>query len=124
MNKDLLSLVQHELDQGGATDTAVFDLGAGSALADYIIVTSGTSTRHVASLAVRLADELKTQKKIVSTIEGLPDGNWVLVDGGDIIIHLFRPEVRAYYQIEELWAERAAEDAAEEPPLAAESALT
>jgi ribosome-associated protein len=106
MSKTLLSLIEAELNRGGALEIKIFHLSSESALADHMIVASGTSTRHVASLAERLALEVKKEAKINASIEGLREADWVLVDGGDVIVHLFRPEVRAYYNIEELWETR------------------
>lgn len=104
MNKEgLLEALQKELDEGSAFDVQTFFLGEDNSLADYLLIASGTSTRHVAALAERAAELLKKLGKIKTNIEGLKDANWVLVDGGDFIIHIFRPEVRDYYKIEELF---------------------
>ena len=98
-----LEIVKTCLDDGQAENVLHIALDPEAALADYMIIASGTSARHVSALAHRIAEHLKKQANIHSRIEGLPAGNWVLVDAGDIIVHIFRPEVRAYYQIEDIW---------------------
>lgn len=80
------------------------DLAGRSSLADAIVVATGRSVRHVASLAENLARRLKEAGYAKAHIEGLPQGDWVLVDAGDVIVHLFRDEVRAYYDLESMWA--------------------
>jgi len=96
-------MAQAALDEGGAQDVLTIPLKGKSLLADYMIIASGTSARQIAALAERLRKALKKHTKTRSHIEGLPDANWVIVDAGDVIIHLFRPEVRDYYRIEALW---------------------
>ena len=107
---DSLAIAKASLDAGGAQDIVSIAIKGQSSLADHMLIASGTSSRHVAALAERLMAQLKRQAKLSSKIEGLPDANWVLVDAGDIIIHIFRPEVRAYYQIEDLWRARQKRD--------------
>ncbi len=106
MSNTSLDTALHALDLGGAQDVQVFPLEKGSALADHMVVASGTSSRHVVGLAERAQLALKEKGFAAPAIEGQGDGNWVLVDGGDIIIHIFRPEVRDYYHIEDLWAKK------------------
>ena len=84
-------------------DIETIDLKDQSALADYMIVASGTSSRQVIALADKLRDRLSGYGYKDIRVEGQNDGNWVIVDAGDIIIHLFRPEVRDFYQIEKMW---------------------
>jgi ribosome-associated protein len=80
------------------------DLRGKSPLADAIVVASGRSQRHVAAMADRLLRTLKEHGFGRAQVEGLPQGDWVLIDAGDVIVHLFRPEVRAFYQIEKIWS--------------------
>ncbi len=100
-----LEIVKTCLDDGKAENILYIDLDQNIALADYIVVASGMNARHVIALAERCAEHLKKHAKINARIEGLPAGNWVLVDAGDIVVHIFRPEVRAYYQIEGIWSQ-------------------
>ena len=79
------------------------DLEGKSAIADYLIIATGTSQRQVASMAELLREELKKKGIQNIHIEGLPQGDWVLVDAGDIIVHLFRHEIRSYYNLEKMW---------------------
>ena len=80
------------------------DLAGRSSLCDALVVASGRSARHVASTAEHLARRLKEAGYGAARVEGLPQADWVLVDAGDVIVHLFRPEVRAYYDIEGMWS--------------------
>ncbi len=106
MTQSLLSITQTALEEGQALDVTFFHLTKEVALADIMVIASGTSSRHVAALAARVAQTLKKEAKLKTIIEGLPEANWVLVDGGDVIVHIFRPEVREYYKLEELWEKR------------------
>ena len=72
-------------------------------MADHMIVASGRSTRQVISLAQNIADKVKLKFDIISRTEGKEQGDWVLIDSGDVIIHIFRPEVREFYQLEKMW---------------------
>ncbi|MCY4447141.1 MAG: ribosome silencing factor [Rhodobacteraceae bacterium] len=92
------------LDDNLALDVVKIDLEGRSSIADYMVVASGRSKRQVQSLCEKLTTKLKHQLKIPIRTEGLESGDWVLIDANDIIIHLFRPEVREFYQIEKLWA--------------------
>ena len=87
-------------------DCVTIPLAGKSAIADYIVVLSGTSARHVVSICENMQERLK-QNQIVPRIEGKAQGDWVLVDAGDIIVHIFRPEVREFYQLEKMWLEGA-----------------
>ena len=91
------------LDDNLAQEIVEIDLRGKSTIADYMVVASGRSKRQVVSIADKLVEALKLVGKIKTTIEGKDGGDWVLLDAGDIIIHLFRPEVRNFYQIEKLW---------------------
>ncbi len=100
---DLRHLIEQSLDADKAVDIETIDLRNQSALADYIIVASGTSSRQVAALASRLHDRLKESGVSGVRIEGKEQSNWVVVDAGDIIVHVFRPEVREFYNLEKMW---------------------
>lgn len=100
---DLVALVTGQLDADKAEDILAIDLRGKSSLADHIVIASGTSTRQVAAMAEHLVEKLKANRYRVA-LEGMPQADWVLVDAGDIVIHLFRPEVRSYYNLERMWA--------------------
>lgn len=91
------------LDDDKAEDVVVIDLADKSSIADFMVVASGRSTRQVMTLADHLAEKLKTVLKHPISVEGKTHGDWVLVDGGDVIVHLFRPEVRSFYGLEKMW---------------------
>lgn len=93
------------LEDHKALDSKVLDLEGKTALAKYMIVASGTSQRHVSSMAGLLQEYLHQQGIKNVPVEGLEESHWVLLDGGDIIIHLFRPEVRLFYNLEKLWGD-------------------
>ena len=100
--EETLRLVLAELDEMKAEDTTTLDLRRKSSIADYMVVTSGRSNRHVGSVADRVMEKL--HKAGVSVrVEGMPHCDWVLIDEGDVIIHIFRPEVREFYQLEKMW---------------------
>jgi len=87
-----------------AEDTVTIDLTGKAAFADSMVVTSGRSNRHVGSIADRVLEGLKKAGISDSRVEGLPHCDWVLIDAGDVIVHVFRPEVRAFYDLEKMWA--------------------
>jgi ribosome-associated protein len=99
-------LILKSLDDGKAEDILDFDLRGHSSLADYIIVASGRSTRQVASLAENISKSLKAAGHKILHREGEGANDWVIVDTGDIIVHVLRPEVRAYYRLEDLWEKK------------------
>lgn len=90
------------LDDGKAEDIAIIDLRGKSSMADHMVIATGNSARHVGALADHLHDKLKALG-LHASVEGVPQCDWVLIDGGDIIIHLFRPEVRDFYNLEKMW---------------------
>jgi ribosome-associated protein len=100
----LKDLVCQSLDDDKAVDIQVIDLRDQSALADYIVVASGTSSRHITSMAEKLRERLAARGSKDVRTEGLGQANWVILDTGDIIVHLFRPEVREFYNIEKMWS--------------------
>lgn len=100
---NLKDSIVETLDENKAEEIEVIDLMGQTSLADYMIVASGTSTRQVAALAGKIAEKLEKTEHPVLRVEGLPAADWVVVDCGDVIVHLFRPEVRAFYGIEKMW---------------------
>ena len=100
----LLALVLKQLDDDQAQDVVTIDLAGKSSIADHMVIASGRSTRQVASMAQKLAEEVKKQGFGPSRLEGLPAADWVLIDAGDVVIHIFRPEVRSFYNLERMWA--------------------
>ena len=101
---ELQALVLAKLDDDKAEDVVSIDMQGRSPLADYVVVASGRSQRHVAAMADHLLRAFKDAGLGARPVEGLPNADWVLIDGGDVIVHLFRPEVRAFYQIEKIWS--------------------
>lgn len=99
----ILALVLQSLDDDQAQELVTIDLGGKSSIADYMVIASGRSTRQVAAMAQKLAERLKKAGFGSSRIEGLPAADWVLVDAGGVVIHLFRPEVRTFYNLERMW---------------------
>jgi ribosome-associated protein len=100
----LEEMILHRLDEDKAQDIVVIDLKDKSSVADTMIVASGRSHRHVGALADHLLRLLKDAGQGKARVEGLPHCDWVLIDAGDIIVHLFRPEVRSFYNIEKIWS--------------------
>ena len=100
----LHALVLQSLDDDQAVETVSIPLAGKSSIADHMVIASGRSTRQVASMAQKLAEKIKAQSGRSCRIEGLPAADWVLIDAGDVIIHLFRPEVRSFYNLERMWA--------------------
>jgi len=107
----LLDLAEKTLADGKAEDPVVIDLQGKSGIADYMVIATGRSQRQVVSLAERMLQALKENGHGRLAVEGLPHGDWVLIDAGDVIIHLFRPEVRAYYNLEKMWGATLSEPA-------------
>jgi ribosome-associated protein len=100
----LHKLVLSSLDDDQAVETVSIPLAGKSSIADYMVVASGRSTRQVASMANKLAEKIKAECGRTARVEGLPTADWVLIDAGDVIVHLFRPEVRSFYNLERMWA--------------------
>ncbi|MFN3460673.1 MAG: ribosome silencing factor [Oceanibaculum sp.] len=99
----LLAIVEKSLDDDKAENVIVIDLAGKSSFADYMVIASGRSSRQVSAIAEHLRERLKAAGVAQVGAEGLSQGDWVLIDGGDIVIHLFRPEVRAFYNLEKMW---------------------
>ena len=100
----LHALVMQLLDDDQAVDTITIPLAGKSSIADHMVIASGRSTRQVASMASKLVERIKGETGRPARVEGLPTADWVLIDAGDVIIHLFRPEVRSFYNLEKMWA--------------------
>ncbi|MFL6799976.1 MAG: ribosome silencing factor [Xanthobacteraceae bacterium] len=100
--EEILRLVLARLDDMKAEDTMTIDLTGKSSIADTMVVTSGRSNRHVGAIADRVREEL-AQVGARTRVEGVPHCDWVLIDAGDVIVHVFRPEVRAFYNLEKMW---------------------
>lgn len=97
-------LVLASLDDDQALDTISIPLEGKSSIADHMVIASGRSTRQVASMAQKLSERIKAELGRTARVEGLPAADWVLIDAGDVIVHLFRPEVRSFYNLERMWA--------------------
>jgi len=102
--EDLHKLVLQSLDDDQAQEVVTIPLTGKSNIADHMVIASGRSTRQVASMAVKLADKIKERFGRNVRIEGLPAADWVLIDADDVIVHIFRPEVRNFYNLERMWA--------------------
>jgi nicotinate (nicotinamide) nucleotide adenylyltransferase/ribosome silencing factor RsfS/YbeB/iojap len=100
---ELLALILQTLDDGKAEDVVTIDLGGKTTIADQMVIASGRSNRQVLALTERLEEALPRRNRL--SIEGKTQGDWVLIDAGDVIVHLFRPEIRAYYNLEKMWGE-------------------
>jgi ribosome-associated protein len=99
----LLEQILGSLDDDKAEDIVSIDLRGKSQMADYMVIATGRSTRQVVSIAEKLMDLLKQKHGIICKTEGRDQGDWVLIDAGDVIVHVFRPEVRDFYQLEKMW---------------------
>jgi ribosome-associated protein len=106
--QDVLAAVLASVDDDKAEDIVEIDLRGRSDVADYMVICSGRSTRQVAAIAEKLAERLKTTLGIHAKMEGKETADWVLLDAGDVIVHVFRPEVREFYQLEKMWQPGAA----------------
>ncbi len=100
---ELHAIVMQSLDDDQAQETVSIPLAGKSTIADHMVIASGRSSRQVASMAQKLAERIKQQTGRIARIEGLPTADWVLIDAGDVIVHLFRPEVRSFYNLERMW---------------------
>lgn len=100
-----LAAVLKSLDDDKAEDVVQIDLRGKSELGDYMVIASGRSSRQVSSMAEKLMERLKQDHDILCKVEGKGTGDWVLIDAGDVVVHLFRPEVREFYQLEKMWLE-------------------
>jgi len=101
----LSDVIVASLEADKAEDLLAIDLHGKSSIADVMILASGRSARHVSALADHLSQTIKERTGVAPKLEGMPNADWVLLDLGDIIVHLFRPEVRAFYNLEKIWAD-------------------
>lgn len=96
-----------ELDDNKAETVVTIDLTGKSDIADYMVIASGRSQRHVGAIADKIIRRLREEGHVRAKAEGMPACDWVLIDAEDVIVHLFRPEVRAFYNLERIWSETA-----------------
>ena len=101
--KMLLARILTSLNNDKAEDIVQIDLRGKSSIGDYMIIASGRSSRQVAAISEKLVDNIKQDFGRYSKVEGKGAGDWVLIDAGDIVVHVFRPEVREFYQLEKMW---------------------
>jgi len=106
----LLTTILSQLEDAKAEDIVTIDLNGKAVIADGMIVASGRSNRHVGAIADQLVEKLKGDGCKDLRIEGMPNADWVLVDAGDVIVHIFRPEVRSFYNLEKLWSDHAPDE--------------
>jgi ribosome-associated protein len=99
----LLAAILASLDDDKAEEVVTIDLRGRSDMADYMVICSGRSSRQVSAISEKLVDRLKQDHRRASKTEGKETGDWVLIDTGDVIVHVFRPEVRDFYQLEKMW---------------------
>ena len=97
-------MILASLDDAKAEDTTTIDLHGKTSIGDYMVVTCGRSNRHVGAVADRVLEDLEQAGVPDLRVEGMPHCDWVLIDAGDVIVHVFRPEVRAFYNLEKMWA--------------------
>ncbi|WP_244507485.1 ribosome silencing factor [Methylobacterium phyllostachyos] len=100
---NLKALALECLDEMKAEETIAIDLAGKTSLADTMIIASGRSQRHVGSIADKIIQEMKNRGFGNARVEGLPACDWVLIDAGDVLVHIFRPEVRGFYNLEKMW---------------------
>lgn len=100
----ILNLILARLDEDQAANTIQIDLHNKSTIADWMVVTSGRSNRHVNAIAEHVIESLRKSGAARVRVEGMPNCDWVLIDAGDVILHVFRPEVRSFYNLEKMWA--------------------
>ncbi len=106
----LLAVVLDCLDEAKAEDITTIDLQGKTSIADHMVVSSGRSQRHVGAVADQLLSRIKDEGFGKARVEGLPGCDWVLIDAGDVIVHIFRPEVRSFYNLEKLWSANTPDD--------------
>jgi len=99
----LHALILRQLDEDQAQELVSIPLAGVSSIADHMVIASGRSSRHVAAMAEKIAARIKQALHAPVRLEGLPTADWVLIDAGDVIVHLFRPEVRSFYNLERMW---------------------
>jgi ribosome-associated protein len=100
---DLVKIVEKSLDDDKAENVVVVDLQKKSSIADYMVIATGRNSRQLAAMASHLDEKLARAGVKRIAIEGMTQGDWVLLDGGDVIVHMFRPEIRGFYNLEKMW---------------------
>lgn len=108
-SEELLDRILSSLSDDKAEDVVQIDLRGKTEIGDYMVVASGRSTRQVAAMSEKLVERLKQEFGITCKVEGKDTGDWVLIDTGDVIVHVFRPEVREFYQLEKMWMPQGAD---------------
>ena len=103
--KKLKKLIEKTLDQNKAKEIISIDLKSKSSIADYMIIASGTSSRHIQALSEQVYEEIKDSGILNCKIEGKDSNDWKLVDGIDLVVHIFNPEKRKFYELEKMWSE-------------------
>lgn len=98
-----LARILSALDEDKAEEIVQIDLRGKSPIGDYMVICSGRSSRQVTAIAEKLSERLKSEMGVLTKVEGKDAGDWVLIDTGDVIVHVFRPEVRDFYQLEKMW---------------------
>ncbi|MCE8515184.1 ribosome silencing factor [Ruegeria pomeroyi] len=111
-SEQLLERILTSLNDDKAEDLVQIDLRGKTSMGDYMVIASGRSTRQVSAMAEKLVQRLKEDFGLNSKIEGKDAGDWVLIDTGDVIVHIFRPEVREFYQLEKMWMPQGAKTSA------------
>ncbi len=104
-SNELLDVILHALEKDKAEEVVAISLAGKSEMADHMVICSGRSTRQVVAIAEKLGERLKRDLGVVCRFEGKEQGDWVLIDAGDVIVHVFRPEVREFYQLEKMWVD-------------------
>jgi ribosome-associated protein len=104
VSADLLTTVLDSLSDAKAEDIVAIDLAGKTSIGDHMVIASGRSQRHVGAIADQLREKLKSEGHGSPRIEGMPNCDWVLIDSGDIIVHIFRPDVRQFYNLEKMWS--------------------
>ena len=102
-SEDLLARILSSLSDDKAEDVVQIDLRGKTSMGDYMVIASGRSTRQVSAMSEKLVERLKADFGLNARVEGKDAGDWVLIDTGDVIVHVFRPEVREFYQLEKMW---------------------
>ena len=106
----LHKMILQSLEDDQAVETISIPLAGKTAIADHMVIASGRSTRQVSSMAQKLQQKMKAEFGVIARVEGLQTADWVLIDAGDIIVHVFRPEVRDFYNLEKMWQAPEMED--------------
>ena len=109
ISESLLDLILSSLDSDKAEEIVQIDLRGRSSMGDFMVIASGRSSRQVAAISEKLVERIKETYGFTAKVEGKETGDWVLIDTGDVVVHVFRPEVRDFYQLEKMWMPAATE---------------